>query len=308
MTSLDGNIQGIVECSHITLFACLFRRMPIISQRRNSHTTSHSRQKSDFHPAISRSSSGSDHGRTPSSGIEMPLGFLSFDMPLVPPYPPPPLGTPLESPGLIDIRHRSDSNADLGSFSDRHQPKVSSSIAQQSQFNLIQTSVPSSQRQTTFEEDLQRVKMRISSVAKSSDSSHPPTSKSNDGRKPAGRLTINIPAPTSNSSTPNIASPAFQSQDPTPGPTPGISTISNRSMSFSQQGNLSSCETPLPSVASTPRSSSCNFVISPASSSLPLPPPQPPTLQMTSPRTSEKILSPVRIIECYSSFNFILED
>lgn len=274
------------------------QRMQTLTERRNSQSSISSiRQKSsmDFsthHPPVSRSNSGSDHSKTPVHLPELPPNVPSFDM--VPPYPPPPLGTPLESPGLVEARQRSDSGAEA-SFNEKLKSLSSkiNSIFEKNQSQLPY-SAPPQQKMSTFEEDLQRLKLKKLPGAKSCDSSQSttPTSKLSDTAKPAitsssSRLTINIPASTSNSSTPVVGSPALQHQ---PTPSPAANANSGRSMSFTQTGNQSMTETP-PVTSLAPRSSSYNFTTSPASSSLPLPP-QPPTLQMTSPK-ADKILSPV---------------
>lgn len=279
------------------------QRMQTLSlQRRNSQSSSSGTtpawQKSDSvpHPPISRSNSGSDHSKTPAPD-NMSFGLPGFDMPLVPPYPPPPLGTPLESPGPIETRQRSDSAADTNYFTERLQSissKVSSLTGRSS--TQVPFSAPPQQKPTTFEEDLQRFQMKLSSVTKSTDSSQPttPVSTVKPSTTPSSRLTINIPASTSSSSTPVVGSPALHSQQPTPSPATSVPNSGGRSMSFSQQNNPMTSETlPATSTGFGPRSSSYNFASS-NTNTLPLPPQPPTNLSLASPR-AEKTVSPVSI-------------
>ncbi|KAI6184486.1 hypothetical protein M3Y97_00601500 [Aphelenchoides bicaudatus] len=246
------------------------------------------------HPSISRSNSGSDHSKTPANIFEMPIGLPGIGMPLTFPFPPPPPGMPLESLNPMEVRQRSDSNADNNYFNERLQSissKVNSITGRTSVHTPTFPIPPPLQQKPSIEDDLQRFKLKLNyPAAKSGDSSQSstPTLISKNLTTPPSRLTINIPASTSNSSTPNIGSPALHSQQPTPSPASLSATSVGRSMSFSQN-NLPTVETPpITSSGLGPRSSSYNFANS--SNSLPLPP-QPPTLQLSSAR-SDKVLSP----------------
>jgi hypothetical protein len=94
-----------------------------------------------------------------------------------------------------------------------------------------------------------------------------------------------------------IGSPAIQPYL-TQSPAANLTQNSGRSMSFTQQNSQISAETQSTTYM-TQRSMSYGFANTTSPAGLPLPP-QPPTLQMTSPQT-EKILSPVSIY--YSPLN-----
>ncbi|KAI6193993.1 hypothetical protein M3Y96_01077900 [Aphelenchoides besseyi] len=275
---------------------------PSISRRTSQPGISTSRRPTDSmdahrsHPTISRTtSSGSVDGKpndvnSTEDSILHPLSF---------PFPPPPLGTVIES---TEVKLRSDHNLapKSSSFNERLQ-LINSKVDSISGRISSTTSGPT----MSFEESLQRIKMRTKNFSRPSSELNLNTTSSVtspcptvDGTKPSSRLTINIPPMSSAASTPNVASPAFapfppnlhQPPPPIASPAASLSGNSSRSMSFTQAVPMT-IETSPSVIGLAPRSASYAFTPSPAA---PLPlPPQPPQLQnTTSVPQSPSVLSP----------------